>query len=302
VDSIIIVGTISNVEKYLKKDLNKIYHSLRRFNHISFFLVESDSTDNTIKVLNELSNSYANFNYTSLGILKQLIPDRIDRIRYCRNVYVDYIRAIAPAKRPFYTVVADLDGINSKINYKSVDSCFHNQDWDVVISNQTGGYYDIYALRCKNWQESDCFIDLEQNKANIPAPNYGKLNFYKRIRFLLYFDKARYLAIYSKMRKIGVAEPWVEVQSGFGGLAIYKTSIFMNYNYTSNSGELNESEHITIHQKVTDSGGKIFINPAFINSKWNTYNINRYFLIRQIRRLFYNTGIVYKIYKRLKLI
>jgi hypothetical protein len=102
------------------------------------------------------------------------------------------------------------------------------------------------------------------------------------------------------MRKIGVAEPWVEVQSGFGGLAIYKTSIFMNYNYTSNSSKLNESEHITIHQKVTDSGGKIFINPAFINSKWNTYNVNRYFLIRQIRRLFYNSGIVYKIYKRLK--
>lgn len=297
---IIIVGTISNVEKYLKKDLIKIYHSLRRFNHISFFLVESDSTDSTIKVLDELSSSYANFNYTSLGTLKQLIPDRIDRIRYCRNVYVDYIRSISQGKRPFYTIVADLDGINSKINYKSVDSCFYNQDWDVVISNQTGGYYDIYALRCKNWQESDCFSDLEKNKANIPAPNYGKLNFYKKIRFLIYFDKARYLAIYSKMRKIGVAEPWVEVQSGFGGLAIYKTSIFVNYNYTSNSSKLNESEHITIHQKVTDSGGKIFINPAFINSKWNTYNINRYFLIRQIRRLFYNTGIVYKIYKRLK--
>ena len=183
-DNIIIVGTVSNVGKYLKKDLIKIYHSLRRFNHISIFLVESDSTDSTIKVLDELSSSYSNFNYTSLGTLKQLIPDRIDRIRYCRNVYVDYIRAIPQAKRPFYTIVADLDGINSKINYKSVDSCFYNQDWDVVLSNQTGGYYDVYALRCKSWQESDCFSELEKIKASIPAPNFSKYNLYKKIKFL----------------------------------------------------------------------------------------------------------------------
>jgi hypothetical protein len=300
VDNIIIVGTVSNVGKYLKKDLIKIYHSLGRFNHISFFLVESDSTDNTIKTLKELSNVYDNFKYTSLGALKQRIPNRIDRIRYCRNIYVDYIRAITPTNRPSYTIVADLDGINSSINRKSIDSCFHNQNWDVVLSNQTGGYYDIYALRCKNWQINDCFSELEKIKTNIPTPNYSNLNFYKRIKFLLYFDKARYLAIYSKMRKIRVTEPWIEVQSGFGGLAIYKTIIFTNYNYSSNSDKFNESEHVTIHKKITNSGGKIFINPAFINSKWNTYNINRYFLIRQIRRIFYNTGLVYKLYKRLK--
>ena len=299
-DSILIVGTVSNVEKYLRKDLNKIYHSLRRFNHISFFLVESDSTDNTVKILSDLSAYYTDFNFTSLGTLKQLMPNRIDRIRYCRNIYVEYIRAIPAAKRPYYTIAADLDGINSRINYKSIDSCFHNEDWDVVLSNQTGGYYDVYALRCKNWQEDDCFSELEKNKANIPIPNYGKFNFYRRVKFLLYFDKARYLAIYSKMRKIRASEPWIEVQSGFGGLAIYKTFVFMNYNYTSKSDKLNESEHVTIHQKVTDSGGKIFINPAFINSNWNTYNINRYFAIRQIRRVFYNTGLVYNTYKRLK--
>ena len=142
VDSILIVGTVSNVEKYLRKDLNKIYHSLRRFNHISFFLVESDSTDNTVKILSDLSAYYTDFNFTSLGTLKQLMPNRIDRIRYCRNVYVEYIRAIPAAKRPYYTIAADLDGINSRINYKSIDSCFHNEDWDVVLSNQTGGYYD----------------------------------------------------------------------------------------------------------------------------------------------------------------
>lgn len=299
-DSILIVGTVSNVEKYLKKDLKKIYKSLRRFNHISFFLVESDSTDNTTKILNKLSTLYTDFDYTSLGTLKILIPNRIDRIRYCRNVYVDYIRAIPAANRPSYIIAADLDGINSKINYKSIESCFYNQDWDVVLSNQTGGYYDVFALRCKNWQESDCFSELERIKANIPTPNYGKFNFYKRVKFLLYFDEARYTAIYSKMRKIRVIEPWIEVQSGFGGLAIYRTIVFMYYNYNSISDKLNESEHVAFHQKITDSGGKIFINPAFINSKWNTYNINRYFLIRQTRRLFYNTGLFYKIYKRLK--
>ena len=299
-DSILIVGTVSNVEKYLKKDLMKIYNSLRRFNDISFFLVESDSTDNTVKILNELSTLYSNFNFTSLGTLKTLIPNRIDRIRYCRNIYVDYIRGKPFVNRPSYTIVADLDGINSRINYKSVDSCFYNQDWDVVLSNQTGGYYDVYALRCKNWQESDCFSELEKIKASIPAPNFGKYNLYKKIKFLLYFDEARFTAIYSKMRKIRLVEPWIEVQSGFGGLAIYRTNVFIRYNYNNDSNNLNESEHVAIHQKITDSGGKIYINPAFINSKWNTYNINRYFLIRQTRRLFYNTGLFYKIYKRLK--
>ena len=299
-DSILIVGTVSNVEKHLKKDLKKIYNSLSRFDNISFFLVESDSTDNTVKILNELSTFYSNFNFISLGTLKTLIPNRIDRIRYCRNVYVDYIRGIPLANRPAYTIAADLDGINSRINYKSIDSCFYNQDWDVVLSNQTGGYYDVYALRCKSWQESDCFSELEKIKANISAPNFSKYNLYKRIKFLLYFDEARFTAIYSKMRKIRVVEPWIEVQSGFGGLAIYRTNVFIRYNYSNDSNDLNESEHVSIHKKITDSGGKIYINPAFINSKWNTYNINRYFLIRQTRRLFYNTGLFYKIYIRLK--
>jgi hypothetical protein len=297
--SIILVGTVSNVAKKLERDLKKLNIALQGISSVSFFVVESDSTDNTLDILKKLSKIFPNFKYQSMGSLKAQFPDRVDRIRFCRNVYVDYIRSLDLNCLPDYTVVADLDGINSSINMEAFKSCFTRDDWDVVVSNQTRGYYDIYALRAKNWQETDCFADLNFHKAQIPVNDSSRLNLLSRIKFLLYYDHVRHIAIYSKMRKIKKYEPWIEICSGFGGLAIYKTKIFKEYDYSKQVEGDGESEHVTLHQKLNKDNKKIFINPRFINSKWNTYNVNKFFLVRQSRRLFYESGLIYSLFRRI---
>ena len=61
--------------------------------------------------------------------------------------------------------------------------------------------------------------------------------------------------------------------------------------FESGSGS---SEHVSLHSKMRRDGLKLFINPSFINGGWNTYNINRFLLIRQARQLAWNSKSISK--------
>jgi hypothetical protein len=89
IKKILLVGTISNVSKTLEKELKVILKALSIFESVKVYLVESDSIDETVKVLEKIKINNSNFNYVTLGTLKEKYPDRIDRIAYCRNKYVD---------------------------------------------------------------------------------------------------------------------------------------------------------------------------------------------------------------------
>ena len=95
------------------------------------------------------------------------------------------------------------------------------------------------------------------------------------------------------MVRISKNSPWIEIQSGFGGAAIYKTKVFIKYDY-SKEFETNETDHVSLHRKLLRDGGKIFINPKFINSHFNTYNLNRYFIVRKIRDFIWSHDFIYQ--------
>ena len=298
--SILLVGTVSNVGENIEKELNIVLQALARFQKIEVFLVESDSTDNTIMVLNKLQQNNSNFTYVSKGNLKELMPNRIDRLTFCRNIYVEEIRSRKLNNRPMYVAVADLDGMNYALNKKSVDSCFIQLKWDVVTANQIGGYYDIYALRAQNWQDKDCFKELDEFRLKIVSPNDSSIRIFQKIKYFKLNEQAKHRAIYSKMVKINVNSPWIKVESAFGGFAIYKSIIFLKYNYSKSMQDYSESEHVTIHRKLSEDGFSIYINPSLINAKWNTYNVNKYFLIRKLRTLFRRSDFLFLIYKKIK--
>ena len=249
--------------------------------------------------MSNFASQIPNFSFLSLGTLKPSIPDRIDRIRYCRNQYISYIRKIPNSKLPKYIAVADLDGMNKALSKKALVSCFNRNDWDVVLSNQKFGYYDIFALRHKKWQPNDCFTELKELKRKIPLKNSSKTNLISKIKLNWAYDRARNKAIYSKMIRIRKNSPWIQVNSGFGGFAIYKSQLFLQHDYSANSALTKESEHVALHNKIVSSGGKIFINPALINSNFNTYNINRVFVIREIRRLINKNNQIVNFLKRI---
>ena len=287
---VVLVGTISNAAGSLRSDLTKVMNALSTFELVQVFLVESDSTDATLSVLENLRTEIENFNFVSLGDLRAQIPDRIHRIRHCRNVYVQKVRSISESSDIKYVFVADLDGMNSKISSKAILSSFERDDWGVVLSNQRGGYYDVLALRHPIWCPQDVLVDLRREQSLIDSTDLPRRSFLRRTSRRVEYDRARKKAIYSKMIRIKHDEDWIEVKSGFGGLGIYKSELFKRFDYSLLKGDLDfESEHVAFSKRITDGGFKIFINPKMINNNLNTYNINRFILVRQIREMYWNS-------------
>jgi len=281
-EDILVVGTVSNVSKSINQEIYRLMRALSNVKKIRFYLVESDSTDSTVHELSILKSTLDSFDFLSLGSLKETIPDRLDRIRFCRNKYIDFIRSCNLENCPTYTIVADLDGMNTAISKTGVKSCFKRLDWDVVTANQTFGYYDILALRKDGWQEADWTEEYESAKEALVLNRINHFKLIRRLRRFLYLDRLKHKLLYSKMKKIKKNSSWISVNSAFGGLAIYKTEIFHKYDYEKEFYSI-ETDHVSLNRKIVRGGGKIFINPLFINSHFNEYNLNRIFLFRVVR-------------------
>ena len=297
---VLIVGTVSNVSKRLPADYKTVRNAFSTDFEVFTYLVESDSSDETLLSLDNLSSSIDNFSFISFGDLRISIPDRVERIRFCRNQYVQFIRDNFGTFNWDYVVVADLDGMNGALNHEAVRSCFTRLDWDCCLSNQTGGYYDIFALRERNWQPGNYFDEVEAQRAKIQNLRFSEFDLINRIRLILRQDSIKRNAIYSKMRRIPRNSNWIAVDSGFGGLAIYKPQVFLKFDYSKVHLESRDSEHVDLHFKMRKEGEKIFINPNFVNARWNTYNVNKYFLVRQTRRLVWGNRTLYGLVRKIK--
>jgi glycosyltransferase involved in cell wall biosynthesis len=283
-NKILLVGTVSNVAKTIEKELKIVKKAFGSFDKIEIFLVESDSTDNTVEILKSLQQRDKNFSFITMGKLSYKYPNRIARIAYCRNVYVNFIKENFGKKCWQYVVVADLDGMNKKLRRKAINSCFEiNIKWDGMMANQKFGYYDIYALRAKNWVEMDCFLELQNLKNSNKIPNVYQNRIINFVSNFNHFDNLREIAIFKKMKVISRKSPLIEVESAFGGLAIYKANVFLNSNYDSSNNE--ESEHVAFHRKLTNIGFSFYINPNLINNNFNSYNISKLKVIRFLREL-----------------
>ena len=282
--NILLVGTVSNVAKTIEKELETVIKALGCFDKIEIFLVESDSSDNSVEILKRIQQSNENFTFVSKGHLSNRYPNRIARIAYCRNIYVEFIKKNLGTNHWQYVVVADLDGMNKKLKRKAIETCFKTEvKWDGIMANQKYGYYDIYALRARGWVETDCFSELQKLKILNPKLKVSQNSIVNFISNFNHFDNLRKIAIFSKMRIIAKKSPPIKVESAFGGLAIYKSHVFLNSDYESlNYGE---SEHVEFHKKLTEMGFSFFINPALINNYFNSYNISKFKAVRFLREL-----------------
>jgi hypothetical protein len=283
---ILLVGTVSNVAKTIEKELKVVLEALSLFDSVQVFLVESDSTDETVKILEKIALKNKSFEYITLEKLKNKYYNRVARIAFCRNIYVKYIRDNNSINEWDYVAVADLDGMNFKLRKKGIQSCFvKNIDWDGVMASQKFGYYDIYALRAKNWVEEDCFDDLRKYIDKRLASTKNEEGMYNFIRNYIISDNARHKFIYSKMKRIKKDDSWISVNSAFGGFAIYKPWVFLDFDYDAMSRGYIVSEHVDFHEKTAVASSRYFINPYMINSNINAYNLNKLRLVRLARFL-----------------
>lgn len=265
---ILIVGLARNLGKSASTNITHLIKTFENFGDVSFFVVESDSIDLTRKVLANLAETNKKIVFSSLGDLEKIVPNRIERLRLCRNHYVSYIRSLEVL--PDYICVADLDGINNRLKASSLNETFStNLFWSMCSANQRFGYFDLLALRKQDWCTEDIFEELQRVRIQMK----GEMSDFQ----------IRTEVIYKKMRTIAQNSNWIEVDSAFGGLAIYRSHVFLENDYSINGKDSNtECEHVTFHRKLKEKGERLYINPRMINSYLNEHNIRRYKFARII--------------------
>lgn len=246
--SFLVVGIVKNCQNTIAKDIERLKSSVPVCKSLEFLIIESDSSDQTILELSKLSTKIDNFKFISLGNLADKLPSRTQRLAFCRNVYVEEIEK--NFKDVSYVIISDLDDINKKLNIDSINSCFNRLDWDMCAANQKGPYHDIWALKHNLWN---------------PADPYKQIAFFKPFS---YSFLNKYLNIYSKMIKIPMNNNWIQVESAFGGIAIYKRQCFDFGARYKGIDELGNEvcEHISFHEDLVKMNLKLFINPKFINA------------------------------------
>jgi hypothetical protein len=281
---LLLVGVISNVSKTIEKELRIVLKSLSSFDDITIFLVESDSNDETVQILKNIQSTTQNFSFVSKGKLSKILPNRIERIAFCRNVYVDFIRNNYKKYLWGYVAVADLDGMNFKINKQGIDSCFKvNKKWDGLMANQPYGYYDIYALRARGWVEYDCFLELSKVKKESTPPKASKYNLLSFFKLFNYYDKLRKKIIFDKMIRLNQNRGLIKVDSAFGGFAIYKVDVFFDSDYQLSDSF--SSEHVSFHRSKANLQKSFYINTKLVNNRLNEYNLNKLIVIRFLKEL-----------------
>jgi len=200
--SALVVGTVRNASANVVSDLVRIVDALEEILPTKAYVVESDSSDNTVARLSELAEKDSRIRFISLGVVAITIPG------------------------------------------------------DALAANQSARYYDIFALRHPMWSPNDWSLEAQWLE-----PFLGKMN-------------AKKHSMTDRMIHIPSTMPPIPVESAFGGLCIYRRWVFDQFDYLEDSeATLNENEHVTFHRKVRAAGGKIFIHPGLVNSKWTAHSL-----------------------------
>lgn len=249
---ILIAGCAYNVEKYLPQVLENINFIASLFADNRIVFVESDSNDLSGIMLEQwAAKDKDRRTVFRLGELKETMPKRTDRIAYCRNKYVELFDTMNLYEKFDILLILDMDNVSSEsLDLIGFISCFYPprwSTWDVLSANRRGLYYDIWALRCKNWCEYDCWERVRNRPQDMDYQ--AAVNYF----------------VSSKKKNIPSNSDWMQCDSAFGGMAIYKTRLLHNCRYTGLTLEGHEvCEHVEFHHALAIKGGKLFINPRFI--------------------------------------
>lgn len=204
--------------------------------------------------------------FLSLGKLRDEYPCRALRLAVCRNEYVKVIKSDPAYAGIDFVVVVDLDEINNTLGRQAVESCWDSVvDWDACFANSAGPYYDIWALRHRDWMPFDCWKRYHVLKKYIGE------------------DRAFEACVQSAEITIDPQASPIEVESAFGGVGIYKSHLFKSSSYPverENCGYVigrDEAfkvlgdcgrcacEHVGFHEQMKDQGARLFILPNLVN-------------------------------------
>jgi hypothetical protein len=258
--NVIFAGCAKNVGAFIAKNMQNINACGAKFKSFQLIIYENDSNDNTRDIMVE--NKQDNYHYIFEDGIRE--PARTVRLANARNKLLEKMRELTQTGDYHYLVMMDLDDVNvTGLFVNTMETCFDydTTDWEAMTANQYGGYYDLWALRhniiIKDdfWKEKHYNTELHENEILITLPH-------------LAFPE----------------DTLVDVDSAFGGMAIYKISAIPEnakyvgeyynddekYNHVCPIKDISDynqkCEHVDFHKSIKDAAGRIYINTNFINS------------------------------------
>ncbi|MBU3610057.1 hypothetical protein ICN32_05745 [Polynucleobacter wuianus] len=273
---IIFAGVARDCEKFLPAVLSGIDSLSKEFPDSAFIFVENDSKDLTKAMLDQWGAGRKNFRLVNLDGLA-CIPRRGLRLEIARASYVEFIKADSLLSTYDFLVVLDMDDVNVRgvdlVRFlEAIKFLQEQEERAAVFANQEGTYYDMWTLRHETLSPGDVWeevLDWAHEKKVSDEEAY-KATFAKRVFSLPPTN-----------------EP-LEVDSAFGGFAIYKLSyVLRNKNPYLGSkikilkderGQLalcrwEICEHVHFNLGIKNLGGRLFIKPNLINAtmSWSEF-------------------------------
>lgn len=269
--SVLVCGVVRDCAGRVGRDLARLRVATAWIPKAQFLVVESDSGDDTLPTLRRLAASWPALQVRSLGRLRDELPERTDRIARARNTCLELLQNDARYADVDHMIMADLDGMCVDLRADALRSCWQlDVPWSVCTANQGDCYYDIWALRHPHWCPGD--IGIEQAEL---TPFMGR-------------SAAKNLAVLARMVHIPADTAPIEVDSAFGGLAVYKRAALAGLRYEGRDPQRRPAaDHVALHLALRARGGRIFIHPGLINAR-RTEHAKRKGFWRALRRLLWN--------------
>lgn len=242
-------GPVKNCGRNLEKNLNFLINLKNdtRIELLDIFILEGDSIDNTKFILEKYKKN-SEINLFEHNNLHEVIPNRVERIAYCRNLLLKEIND-KKIDYDFY-IPLDLDvdlfsQISKEEFIRILTQIRDNNEIEVLFPFSVPFYYDLAALRASGWLEEDIWI-----KFNILA---------KKLKFGKIF--LRIYLIFKKQIKHPRSKKLIKVDSAFGGIGLYKLkqSISSLRKYGL-SDEAISADHIVFNSNF---------NKKYIDPNWN---------------------------------
>lgn len=267
--SVVLMGIVKDIESTIFEDLNRFSTALGIFKEVFYFLVESESSDRSVETLRRCSEEFENFRFVSLGTSQDSDLGRTEKMAIARNRYIEELNQNQLYSDVDFVIVSDFNNLNKLLDKEVILSCWENTEWDVCAANQSGHYYDVWALRHDLWSPNDCWLQMQFLIDN-------------GVRT----DRAYAASVNSRMIKIPKTNNWIEVESAFGGFAIYKGGV-LNFRRYKGLNENNKRicEHVPMHSQLRSEGKRIFINPRLINLKYTDHSNSALIRRRVLRRI-----------------
>jgi len=245
--SVVICGCCRNVERYIERNLFIINEIGKRFFDYKVIIYENDSTDNTRQLLITCKNEKTEFIFEN----NVAISNRTERIAHCRNKILEIVNS--KYLNYDYMLMLDLDDVLYQGNLQNtIHSCFlyKAEQWDAMFANCNTKYYDIYALRKKNYLMSCCW-----NNVNVLKQ--------KGIPHNMAYNECidKFIINYPANGKL------IPVISAFGGAGLYKMSVIKGVKYIGVEPTHVDNqicEHVPFNTTLYNNGRKLYINPKML--------------------------------------